>query len=135
MKKTFKTFARHFYVPIYGVNVFVIVSDDIAKERDSKKWVDIFGEFPDAGEYWALCARAGNKFGVFFTPKCLTSKVVAHEVFHLTHRIMEWTGEPFDSTKHEQGAALHEYLWERVNAALTARTTGKQAKKATNAQR
>lgn len=112
-----KAFVRKLHVPIYEVNVFIVVAYDIAKERSRKRWVDLFGAMDDS-EYWAMCARGPKGFGLFFKSDFLISKVVAHEVFHLTHRIMERVGDPFDSTKHEQGAGLYEWLWERINAIL-----------------
>jgi len=114
-----KAYIRRISVPIYNVDVFVIVSENAAALRSSKRWVALFGEAPE-GEWNALCSSGGpnGEIALFFKPEHLLSGLVAHEVFHATHRIMEWKGEPFDETKHEQGASLHEFLMGRVTYCL-----------------
>ena len=116
-----KAYVRRFTVPIYGVNVWVIVAGDVGRVRNSAFFAKLFERWEDADKYYAYCSNRGNRFALFFSEETLWSTVVAHEVFHLTHRIMEYTGEPFDSSKHEQGAALHEWLWERISAILNGR--------------
>ena len=109
-----KAYVRKVDVPIYNANVFVIVADDITVERLRPRWVRLFGDAP-TGDCNALCSRGGSyNFGLFFNSDATALRVVAHEVFHLTHRIMEWKGEPFDESKHEQGASLNEFLMCRV---------------------
>lgn len=92
-------------VPIYGARVQLIITDDIASERKSQE--NLFGPI-DGACYDALCSRScGHNFALFFEPEALTHRIINHELFHLTHRILEWVGVPFSSNNHEVFAALH----------------------------
>lgn len=100
-------------IPIYNAVVWIIVVDDISKER--KEWEYLFGAAPKLEDYDALCSYSGGHcFGLFFERKYITLKTISHEIFHLTHRILDWAGANFDSTHHEQGALLNGYLTEMV---------------------
>jgi hypothetical protein len=110
-------------VPIYDAVVWLVVVDNVAKER--RKWEHLFGPAP-AANYNALCSRSGGQdFALFFSWEAVTFKTIAHEVFHLTHRILEWVNANFDATHHEQGALLHGHLMECVCAAIKFREAGK----------
>jgi hypothetical protein len=100
-------------VPIYDAVLWIVVTDNIAKER--RKWEHLFGPAPDGHNYDALCSYSGgHNFALFFERESLTVKILSHEVFHLTHRIMDWVGANFDANHHEQGALLHGYLMDMV---------------------
>ncbi len=100
-------------VPIYNAFVWLIVSKNVHQERI--KFNHLFGTPPEQEDYDALCARSGGAdFGLFFYPDKLSVLVIAHEVFHLTHRIMEWANMNFDKDHHEQGALLHGFLMDEV---------------------
>lgn len=99
-------------IPIFDATLWIFVSKDIECER--KKMSRYFGTSPIAHDYNALCSSGGSQFALFFEPKAVTTKIIAHEVFHLTHRIMEWAGTNFDENHHEQGALLCGYLMELV---------------------
>lgn len=108
-----KSIKRKISVPIYDAVVWIIARDGIAKER--KKWEHLFGPGPDGHEYDALCSHSGgHTFGLFFERRCISIKIISHEVFHLTHRMMDWAGANFDSNHHEQGALLHGYLMDVI---------------------
>ena len=96
-------------LPIYDAVIYLIVAHDIYRER--KKMGHIFGTPPHDDNYQALLSydEAGT-FGLFFEPKFTDIKTVAHEVFHLTHRILDWTNSNFDKDHHEQAAMLCGYL-------------------------
>lgn len=98
-------------VPIYDALVWLVVSPDAAQERSNMN--HIFGAAP--GDWDACCARSGGReFGLFFLPSALNINTIGHEVFHLTHRILEWASCNFDAAHHEQGALLHGYLLNQV---------------------
>lgn len=65
-------------------------------------------------DYIGLCESNMDSFGLFFSSRHLTLNLVSHEVFHLVHRIMEWSGCDLDSEHHEQGALLMGWLMEKV---------------------
>ena len=110
MKKTCKR--KKIHVPIYDVEVVVIVTNDIpaAYQRE-------FG-FEIDDTRGACLGYHGRKFGLFFEPKFARKGVIAHEIFHLTHRILEKCSCNFDSGHHEPGAYLCEWLTEKVYAVL-----------------
>lgn len=113
MSTSKRTIKRWITVPIYDAEVVLVVSDDIPAERT--KMDALFGPSPDAETYEALtCHSGGNTFGLFFDRLTLTLATTAHEVFHLTHRILEWTASNFDAEHHEQGAMLYGYLLAQV---------------------
>lgn len=98
-------------VPIFGARVQLIVTDDIRSER--KKQEHLFGPVDSGTYYLALCSRSGgHNFALFFEPAGLTRRIIAHEIFHLTHRILhDWIGAQFD---HETFACLNGDLHEWV---------------------
>jgi hypothetical protein len=101
------------FIPIYGATLWIIVTDDIPKEH--KKWEHLFGKGPEDGNYYALASYSGgDTFALFFRRDPITLSIITHEVFHLTHRIMEWASVHFDAEHHEQGALLNAYLMELV---------------------
>jgi hypothetical protein len=107
-----------FIIPIYECVLRVVICDDI--DQDRRKFDKIFGEFDLDGNYEALCSwSGGHNFGLFFDKRVLKNTcTIAHEVFHLTHRILEWSSSNFDKDHHEQGAMLNGYLMELVLNAL-----------------
>jgi len=107
-----KRLAKKITVPIYDAELWLVVSDRIDLER--KRMEPVFGPAPEGG-YSALCSYNGTgRFALFFKKSDVTLKTVSHEVFHLTHRILDWVGSNFDSDHHEQGALLNSYLMDQV---------------------
>lgn len=111
-----RPFNRRYPIPIYDCNLWVVISDDIYKERE--KLNDTFGTVDR--EYGALCSydNYGN-VGLFFQRRFIADEdTIAHEIFHATHRILEWAGCNFDPQHHEQGALLCGYLSKLVRGAI-----------------
>jgi hypothetical protein len=106
-----------FTIPLYDCILRIVVEKDIEQAR--KKFDSVYGT-TTADNYEGLCCwSGGHNFGLFFTPSAARSiNVISHEVFHLTHRIMEWAGCNFDKEHHEQGALLNGYLMKLVVQAL-----------------
>lgn len=74
----------------------------------------MFGPVPER-DYFALSAyTADGNFGLWL-PRKADTNTIAHELFHITHRILEWTNSNFDRDHHEQGALLNGYLHELVS--------------------
>jgi hypothetical protein len=104
-------------IPIYDADVWIVVAQDIGKER--KEWEDLMGPAPPDEDYDALCSHNGGAtFALFFAKKRLCRKTVEHEIFHLTHRIFAWVGAPFVEANHEPAALLHAYLTETIFSEL-----------------
>ena len=107
-----KPACKSFIVPVYTAVVFVVVAKNIVKARNTRRWNDKFGIVE--GEFVALCSRNDvGQFGLFFTPNQQLEEV-SHEVFHLTHRILEHHGAPLTPVSHEHAALLHGYLMGKI---------------------
>jgi hypothetical protein len=107
------TIKRKIIVPIFDAEVMLVLTNDITGER--RKMEHIFGPAPDDHDYDALTSYSGgHRFGLFINRKTISTKIIAHEVFHLTHRILDWVGANFDDKHHEQGALLCGYLMDWV---------------------
>jgi hypothetical protein len=109
-------FKKKYRVPIYNVHLWVIVTDDVAHEY--KKMGRLLGRIDGDDDYNGLCTMNHDKFGIILRQRVIDMTLVAHEVFHLTHRILEWSDANFDPEHHEQGAILHGYLMDLVCGAL-----------------
>lgn len=105
---------KKFYIPIYDVWLHLVVSRKVEAER--KKLDHIFDPMPATGyEGWTgLHCYAGQHFGIFIDQNHICVNIIAHEVFHLTHRILDYIHANFDSEHHETAAVLHGYLMELV---------------------
>lgn len=111
---------RIYTIPIYNATLWIIVNKDIFKAR--KRMSCYFGKTPH-DDYQALCSYDNNgNFALFFTPSCLTLSIIAHETFHLTHRILDWVGVKFDKNNHEAAALLNGYLLKLVVGATKCKT-------------
>lgn len=98
-----------FQVPIHEVSVMVILTKDIESAYKREFGIEI-------GKAQMACLGYNKrKFGLFFEPNILDHKeIIAHELFHLTHRILEKNTMNFDEYHHEMGAYLCEYLTKRI---------------------
>lgn len=98
---------KKLYIPIYDVQLWVVVCDDISEERE--KMQNILGNCnkDQLLTFTGLCSSSIDKVALFFDKKHIDITNISHEVFHATNRIMEWTRVNFDD---EQGALLCGYL-------------------------
>jgi hypothetical protein len=104
-----------FKVPIHDVDVVIIVTSDIpaAYKRE-------FGVVID-NTRMACLGYQGRKFGLFLEPSAKRrQEIIVHEIFHMTHRILEKCCMNFDSGHHEMGAYLCEYLTKKIFTILNA---------------
>ena len=103
-----KTKRWKFHVPIYDLDVKVILADNIQPEYKREFKLDL-------NDLHAAClGYEGRKYVLFFEPKYVKKGIVAHEIFHLTHRILEKCSANFDPCHHECGAYLCEYLTDKI---------------------
>lgn len=115
---------RTIRVPIYDCTVFLVVARDskgVVVER--RRMGRVFGEDPDLGDsYCGLTSRDGNgRYGLFLSRKHLSMELIGHEVWHLTHRILERCSIPVDPDHHEAGAYLHGWLMQRICSSVLKR--------------
>ena len=98
-----------FQVPIHEVTVFVIVTQNIPAAYKREFGVEI------GPTMMACLGYDKRRFGLFFEPDTLLRReIIAHELFHLTHRILEKNCMNFDESHHEMGAYLCEWLTKKV---------------------
>lgn len=100
-------------VPIYDVILWIIISKDPIVER--KKMEDLFGP-STLGDFEGLCSYSSSlpNFALFFRADSLFYDNISHEVFHLTHRILDFIGSKFDVENQECAAYLNGYLMNLV---------------------
>jgi hypothetical protein len=113
MKKTFK-------VPIFEATVMVVVAETHKQAKDAiDKFVGGHYELEASEDCEAFLQHKNSRFALFFERPTVKKKdVVAHEVFHLTHRILEYREMNFDSNHHEMAAMLNGWLTLQVNRIL-----------------
>ncbi len=112
-----RVYTSRIKLPIYGSTLWFAMADTakIAHDYLVKK-----GEFPKWGdgeeyEYFALCCNKANTFGIFFGLDDRGMGTLSHEVFHMTHRILEFTGCRFDhgdNENHEHAALLNGQIFD-----------------------
>lgn len=93
-------------IPIYGAAVFVVVSVD---PHAAMAKLPLKATAPESGVAW--CSSDGaNGYAVVFHRDHVNIDSIAHECFHLTHRILEHAGTNFDAEHHEHAAYLNGWL-------------------------
>lgn len=101
-----------FIVPIYGCAVTFVVADDLQEERN--RHAKRFGDYQlDPGCQGLVSSRNGY-YLLLLSPAGCTHGQIAHEIFHLTHGIMEWAGERYHDDHAEPTAYLLQWLTGRV---------------------
>lgn len=111
----------HMLVPIHDVRLLIVVSNSVGASRSARN--SIYG--PYTADCCGLCSwDEGFRVGLFFDRKFLCHELLAHEVFHATHRILQHQGTVFTPDNHEPFALLHGWL-----AAHTYRTLAEMKEK------
>jgi hypothetical protein len=102
-----KAFKVRRYVPIYDREIYLAVADTTTEAaRLVSPHFTVTEPFSEA----ALTCWRDTSFGLLFSTGALSHDIVAHEVFHATHCIMESTNDKFDSGHHEPYAYLCGWL-------------------------
>jgi hypothetical protein len=80
---------HNFRLPIFNpCNAWLVLTDSVGQSRAARS--DIFGPW-DSGEVIGLCSYDdAGKFGLFFKRGEVDHELIAHEVFHLTVRMLEY---------------------------------------------
>ena len=127
MKKPDKPplFVQH-HIPIYYADLWIGLLPDAVFAASTKaacKEILGYDYTDDEVNSKSLLAYRGSKFILAFRKNDSNIEVIAHEVFHLTHRILELCNCNFDSGHHEQGAYLNGWLMETVTKASGLKVT------------
>lgn len=113
-----KNLRQKFTVPMYGSSVLLSVSDSVRKARAREN--NFLGKFDrtdaddDTDWYGLSCWLPGTtNFGIFFNHD-ISHGIIAHEIFHLTHRILDGAEAKFRINNHEPFAYLCQFLSDQV---------------------
>lgn len=107
-------------VPIYDLDLLLCITNDIIFSR--KELNSLFGEYKGSDKTSAMCSSENGNFGLFFNKRHLYDEVlnkinhglVSHEIFHMTHRMLEYVGCKFTNDNPESFAYLNGYLTDKV---------------------
>lgn len=108
MKRTFK-------IPLYGsCTLTVVLTDSVVKEWNALDFPGHTPDDPQTTHYDGLCAFRSGRFWIFLDEKKISVPLIAHEVFHCTHRVMAFVGSEFHVSHQEPYAYLCEWITHRV---------------------
>lgn len=101
-------------LPIYRAMIHLNISTDICDARIQQN--KMLGDFiPEPGVYYVgMMSWRSHHYGVFFSYDRLIHGVIAHECFHMAHRIMEHVGAHYHDDSPEPHAYLMQYLTQWV---------------------
>jgi hypothetical protein len=101
-------------IPIYEYTLFIALGN-IREDRQSlTRYLGDCSLIDRMDDLAGLVSRNNHYFAIFLSdPNDL--EVLAHEVFHLTHRVLEYAAVNFDSANHESGALLNGFLFVLVS--------------------
>lgn len=94
----------------------------VAETEDDMKllWIKLTGEeFGKDGWLDGFYSQRLTWFRVVFLKTALSHNLIAHELFHCTHRILQDTGDTFSSEHHEPYSYLNGWLTGWVHKQLT----------------
>lgn len=113
-------FKKLIKIPIYEVKITLIVAESC---RNVSVILNGTPVNTVTNDFAAITYSGyGNHFGLLFDRESTTVSVIAHEVFHLTHRILDFVGANFDNDHHECAALLNGYLMDTVIKELSSFT-------------
>lgn len=96
-------------VPIYNLSLELVVTDDIKKSQKKEPRFTRLGKqkpLSCAG----ICVYCQWNFCIIFDTRYLDHNLIAHEIFHVTHRMLDYCGKDFKVKNHEEFAYLHGFL-------------------------
>lgn len=108
---------RYRLVPMHSIRLLIVVTNDVGASRLRRN--HLFGEPNDDHNWTGLCAYNGFRIGLFFERAELCHDLIAHEIFHAAHRILERNGVLFGLHNHEPFALLCGWLTGLVYAELS----------------
>ncbi len=96
-------------VPIYGASLELVITDDMEKsQKKNDRWKRLGEQEPNLSA--GLTIWAGWNFCIMIDSSYLDHNIIAHECFHATHRIADWSGLKFHKNGHEEFAYLNGFL-------------------------
>ncbi len=108
--KTCDEVSTFIFIPIYDQSLELVVTKKLKwAERNRQK---AFRINPGSG-LGAVIYRKW-RFALILEKDKISHELIAHEVFHATHRIMEYLGDKFTRRNHEPYAYLLGYLTREI---------------------
>lgn len=96
---------------------YVITEDMVQSQQSNARKEKINLDEPFDGN--GMVAYRGWNFCLMLHLPCITHGLIAHEMFHLTHKILNYVGEGFSAKRtHEGHAYLCQYLTKEFYADL-----------------
>ena len=94
------------HIPLYNGNLYIIDTKDVVTAVETTQGEDYE---VTSSESCLISKRCGD-FYLYIDLKDCSIGLLAHELFHATHRILEYFGVEFTRDNHEPFAYLMEYL-------------------------
>lgn len=94
------------HIPLYKGNLYLIDTKDVATAVETTQGED----YEVTSSESCLISKRSGDFYLYIDLKDCSIGLLAHELFHTTHRILEYFGVEFTRDNHEPFAYLMEYL-------------------------
>lgn len=101
-----KTLIKRMGLPLYGKRYTLVVCDDYAEERPKHNKALGVDENPKNCMGCVCWADDYRELYLFLTRNEVSHNLIAHETFHLAHRVAEYYGINFDPNNHEPVAHI-----------------------------
>lgn len=108
-------------IPIYDSRVYLVVCEDITALKNNSRYGNVFANEKEVYlEYTSalVACSPANTFYIFLQKDIIDIQTIAHEMFHLTVRLLDIGGCVFDLENHEHYACLNGYLMNWVTLTL-----------------
>jgi hypothetical protein len=93
-------------IPLYNGNLYLIDTEDVVTAVETTQDDD----YDITSTESCLISKRSGDFYLYIDLKDCSMGLLAHELFHATHRILEYFGVEFNKDNHEPFAYLIEYL-------------------------
>lgn len=104
-----ETFEINYIIPLINLPFLLNISNNPVEER--KKHAE-FGEYRKdlQGTPTGIASAQNGYFAIFLERQSLKHGLIAHEVFHVAHRMVDWIGDKFSLENQEFPASLCEHI-------------------------
>lgn len=96
-------------IPIYDMRFEFVVSDDIRKSQKKEPRFSRLGK-QKVSDSMGVAIYAGWEFCIILDSRYIDHSLVAHEAFHVTHRILDYCNLEFKVNNHEAFAYMNGFL-------------------------
>lgn len=97
-------------IPIYGSYFQTAIVHSMENAWNKRRQRKIPGILPPGEDSAACCSWYRSRIVILFDRSNVTHEIIAHEIFHATHRILDWVGIEVTKKHHESAAHLNGHL-------------------------